>query len=91
MKIKNHKAILNFESVGSGLQSKDGKDLSYFSIAGTDGKFYEAKAIIVRNQVEVFSEKVPEPKAVRFAWQEDAEPNFFNKEGLPARPFTSVK
>ncbi|MDI9865660.1 sialate O-acetylesterase [Flectobacillus sp. DC10W] len=91
MKIKNDKAILSFDSMGGGLMSKDGKDLNYFSLAGADGIFHEAKAIIVGTQVEVFSEKIPEPKTVRFAWQEDAEPNFFNKEGLPARPFTSKK
>jgi sialate O-acetylesterase len=30
---------------------------------------------------------VKEPKAVRFAWYETAQPNLCNSAGLPAEPF----
>jgi len=35
----------------------------------------------------ITSPQVPEPKAVRFGWDEKAMPNFCNKAGLPAVPF----
>ena len=87
MQIKGNKIILDFKYVGSGLVSHDGKPLSYFTIAGSDGKFVDATAIIKGNKVEVSSPAVPVPVAVRFGWTEVAEPNFYNKDGLPAVPF----
>jgi len=87
MQIKGNKIILDFKYVGSGLVSHDGKPLSYFTIAGSDGKFVDATATIKGNKVEVSSPAVPVPVAVRFGWTEVAEPNFYNKDGLPAVPF----
>jgi sialate O-acetylesterase len=87
MKIKNGKIELEFNYVGKGLESRDGKPLTWFTIAGADGKFVPAKAVIEGNKVIVSSLLVPDPKNVRFAWSEAAQPNFFNKDGLPAVPF----
>ncbi len=84
---QNQAVILKFDAVGQGLISKDAKPLTYFSLAGADGKFVEAQATIVGNTVKVFSPVITQPKEVRFAWDEAAQPNFFNQEGLPARPF----
>jgi sialate O-acetylesterase len=69
------------------LESRDGKALSWFTIAGTDRKFEDAAATVDGNTVLVRSEKVAEPAAVRFAWHEEAEPNLVNGAGLPASPF----
>ncbi len=87
MKIKGDKIILDFKYTGNGLVSHDGKPLSYFTIAGNDGKFVDATAIIKGDKVEVSSPEVSSPVAVRFGWTEVAEPNFYNKDGLPAVPF----
>jgi len=87
MKIEGHKAILSFENLGGGLMSKNDLPLSWFAIAGADGKFVSADAKIVGNTVEVSAADVEKPTAVRFAWNEIAQPNFFNKAGLPAEPF----
>jgi sialate O-acetylesterase len=87
MKIKKGKIELEFNYVGKGLESKDGKPLTWFTIAGPDGKFVPAKGVIEGNKVIVSSPLVPNPKNVRFAWSEAAQPNFFNKDGLPAVPF----
>ena len=35
----------------------------------------------------VYSDKVPEPKAVRYAWADNPECNLINSEGLPAIHF----
>ncbi|MHC4911622.1 MAG: sialate O-acetylesterase [Planctomycetota bacterium] len=76
-----------FDHVGSGLTSSDGKPLTWFEIAGPDRKFYKANAEISGGSVLVWSDKVIEPLAVRFAWHQEAAPNLINKEGLPASPF----
>ena len=80
------KIIVTFDHVGSGLECK-GTDLTCFTIAGDDKIFYPAKAEIVNNTVVVSSKNVNDPIAVRFAFENDDEPNFFNKEGLPASTF----
>ena len=87
MNVVGKKIELEFDNIGSGLISKDGKPLTWFSIAGKDGNFVNADAIISDNKIIVTSPKVTIPVAVRFAWYEAAQPNLFNKEGLPASPF----
>jgi sialate O-acetylesterase len=70
------------------LISNDGEELSQFAIAGADKKFVWAKAKIENNEVVVWSEKVPEPMYVRYAWSDNPDgANLYNKEGLPASPF----
>jgi len=87
MHIDGNKVILSFKYVDGGLVSHDGKPLDYFTIAGADGKFVNANAIIKGDKVVVSSPGVRSPVAVRFGWTEVAEPNFYNKSGLPAVPF----
>ena len=87
MKIRGNKIILNFKFTGNGLESHNGKPLNYFTIAGTDGNFVAADAKIEGNKIIVSSPTIKSPTAVRFGWQEDAQPNLFNKNGLPAMPF----
>ncbi|QJD98448.1 sialate O-acetylesterase [Mucilaginibacter robiniae] len=87
MKVEGNKILLDFSSAGSGLVSHNGKPLSDFEIAGADGKFMPAEATIQDNSVIVSNATITKPVAVRFAWNEIAQPNFYNKEGLPAVPF----
>ncbi len=91
-KIENHQIRLSFDNVGGGLVSKDGEKLRWFSVADWDKKFVWAEANIEGNDVVVSSERVPNPKYVRYAWADNPdEVNFYNKEGLPASPFSSEK
>jgi sialate O-acetylesterase len=78
---------INFTNTGSGLSTKDGKEVTGFAIAGKDHKFYWAKAIIEGNQVIVYSDNVAEPEAVRYAWADNPACNLINSEKLPAVPF----
>jgi sialate O-acetylesterase len=78
---------ISFDHVGTGLVSRDGKPLTWFTIAGAGRKFVDANAQIDGDTVLVWSDSVAEPVAVRFAWNQIAEPNLGNKEGLPAAPF----
>ncbi|MHC4983138.1 MAG: sialate O-acetylesterase [Planctomycetota bacterium] len=96
MTVGEGEAILSFDHVGGGLASRDGKALTHFTIAGKGGNFVKAEAKIARSEdsevddiLIVASPQVPEPAAVRFAWDKAAQPNFINKEGLPASPFTT--
>ncbi|WP_445734312.1 sialate O-acetylesterase [Mariniflexile sp.] len=79
---------VNFDNVGSGLFCPD-TALTFFEIAGEDGKYYPAEAKIDGEQVVVRSPKVKQPVHVRFGWTDTAIPNLFNKEGLPAASFSS--
>ncbi len=87
MKAEGHKIELSFSHAASGLQSKDGKPLNGFEVAGSDGKFLPAEAVIKGNKIVVSSKDVPHPLSVRFEWNETGQANLFNKDGLPAVPF----
>ncbi len=86
MRVEGDKIHVMFDHVGGGLVAKGG-ELTHFTIAGQDGQFVPAKAEIDGDTVVVSSQEVSQPVAVRFGWRDDAEPNLFNKEGLPASPF----
>jgi sialate O-acetylesterase len=90
-KFEDGKVVLDFNHVDGGLKSRDGKSLSWFTIAGADEKFVSAEAKIVGDTVEVSSPEVKAPQGVRFAWDETAEPNLCNAAGLPAEPFRTDK
>ncbi|MDF7817157.1 sialate O-acetylesterase [Runella sp. MFBS21] len=86
--VEGSKALVTFDWAERGLIAKGNTELAEFEIAGSDHIFYKAKARIVKgNQVEVTSDKVSQPVAVRFAFRDTPVPNLFNKEGLPAIPF----
>jgi sialate O-acetylesterase len=87
MSVEGDKIRLHFDHAEGGLQSRDHRPLTWFMIAGEDGKFVPATATIDGNTVVVSSEQVLQPKAVRFAWHQIAEPNLMNAAGLPASAF----
>lgn len=85
---KDDKLIVMFDCVGSGLLCK-GEKLSSFEIAGEDKAFVKAKARIVGEAIEVWSINVTQPVSVRYAFAPFPVMDLFNKEGLPASPFTA--
>lgn len=90
--IDGNKIIISFNHIGSGLITNDGEELSEFAIAGADKKFVWAKAKIEGDKVIVWSDEVKEPMYVRYAWADNpVNPNLYNKEQLPASPFTTEK
>lgn len=89
MSTDGNKIIVSFKNLNKGLQAKNG-ELKQFAIAGADKKFYWAKAIIKNGKVEVWSDKVTQPVAVRYAWANNPEgSNLYNLNGLPVAPFRS--
>jgi len=86
LEIKDGKILLSFKNAETGLFAYDG--LSGFEIAGEDKVFYPAAAKIVdRKQVEVHSDQVPSPVAVRYAWDNWVEGTLFDTSILPASSF----
>jgi sialate O-acetylesterase len=90
--IEGNRIMLSFDHTGSGLMTNDGEPLSEFSIAGADKRFVWANAKIEGDKVIVWSDEVPAPAFVRYAWADNpVNPNLFNREGLPATPFRTDK
>ncbi len=88
--IDGSKAIVSFSHAESGLASTSGEVLG-FEIAGTDGKFVKADAVIAGSTVVVSSAEVAVPAAVRYAWASWPTATLKNGIGLPAAPFrTSI-
>jgi sialate O-acetylesterase len=88
MKVEGNKVRVSFDHAEQGLVAK-GKALTHFEVAGPDGNFVPATARIDGSTVVVQAKGVKSPAAVRFAWSNTAEPNLFNKAGLPASSFRS--
>lgn len=89
MQTEGDKIVLSFRHTSGGLVARDKYGyLKSFAVAGPDRKFYWAKAAIRGSQVVVYSDKVPNPVAVRYAWADNpGDANLYNGEGLPASPF----
>jgi sialate O-acetylesterase len=82
------KVVLTFDHVGRGLKPFDVAEPRGFAIAGADKKFVWAKAQVVGPAtVEVWSDQVADPVAVRYAWADNPVCNLYSGEGLPVTPF----
>jgi sialate O-acetylesterase len=64
-----------------------GSEVEGFAICGDDKKFVWADAKIDGDSVVVWSDQVPHPTAVRYAWADNPTCNLYNGAGLPAAPF----
>jgi sialate O-acetylesterase len=86
--IEGNKITISFTNTGKGLTTADGEPPSTFAIAGADKKFVWANTKIEGNKIIAWSDEIPEPKYVRYAWADNpVNPNLFNIDGLPASPF----
>jgi sialate O-acetylesterase len=80
------RVVIEFDHATSGLVAKGGEPVG-FAIAGSDRQFQWARAKIDGSRVIVWSEEVPDPVSVRYAWASNPKCNVYNKAGLPASPF----
>ncbi len=67
--------------------TKDRGPLKGFAIAGKDGEYFMAHAVIRGDTVVVSSPRVPAPTVVRYAMADNPTCNLCNGAGLPASPF----
>jgi sialate O-acetylesterase len=84
--------LVRFDHVFEGLKTRDGQAISGFQIAGADRRFHPAQAqITAPDTVAVWSDAVPQPQAVRYAWSDDPhDANLCNSANLPAAPFRTT-
>jgi sialate O-acetylesterase len=69
------------------VRNRPDSQLEGFSICGDDKKWVWADARIEGDKVIVWSDQLPVPVAVRYAWGDDPVCNLYNGAGLPASPF----
>ena len=72
------------------IEVTDGK-LEGFAVQDKDGKWSWANAVIEGSTLVVTHPEGKEPTTVRYAFQSNPKANLYNKEGLPASPFTTEK
>jgi len=99
LKVEGNAIRVSFTQTGSGLiigsapwvapkmEPIPTTSLLGFAIADAQKHWFAAEAKIDGNTVVISSDKVPNPVAVRYAWQNSPDCNLYNKEGLPAAPF----
>ena len=85
-RIEGNKMILSFKEGTDNFMPVD--ELKGFAIAGADGIYKLAHAIIDGKQVVVWNDAIAQPVKVRYAWANNPDgANLYNQEGLPASPF----
>lgn len=58
-----------------------------FALAGEDGVFYPAKAVLMPNRITLTAKGVKAPKYARYAWTNYMKVTVFGRNGLPLAPF----
>lgn len=86
MTLENNKIRIQFNDAEAGLMSKNGPPTGFY-IAGTDHNFLPATASIEGSTVLVWNDRLTQPTAVRFGFDNTASPNLFGKNGLPVNLF----
>ena len=74
---------LDFSNVGSGLVLKMNKG-NEFEIANNMMEFVEAEVSVNMNYLLLSSQKIKNPRYVRYAWSNTPEATLFNGDGFPA-------
>lgn len=87
-KFANGKATIRFDYCESGLVLKR-NETNAFEIAGADSKFEKARIKLNGCELTVWNDEIKQPKYVRYAFRPVPDMVLFNKEGLPASPFTT--
>ena len=90
--VNDGSVAVTFENLGknglTGLTPYYNRPLTGFEVAGEDGKYANARAVLKGNDTVVLtSPDVPAPKTVRYNWADNPQGTLFNKAYLPAAPF----
>jgi len=91
MEKQGGKIVLSFDNVqqgNTGWRPFDVNEPLGFTIAGVDRVFVPAKAAIMGDgRIEIWSDAVADPVAVRYAWADNPVCNMYSEAGLPLTPF----
>lgn len=88
IEIKDNQVTVNFDKAPLGIYAQGGES-KLFMLAGEDKVFHPAKAKVQRNKVVVTSDAVPNPVAVRYAFENFVTGDLFGTGGLPVSSFRS--
>jgi sialate O-acetylesterase len=82
------RVLVTFENAIGGLVARRGNEsVAGFELAGEDGIFHPAVALIEGESLIVSSDAVSVPRQVRYAWSDFPDCDLANREDLPASPF----
>ncbi|HEU0052125.1 MAG TPA: sialate O-acetylesterase [Longimicrobium sp.] len=85
--VDGNRVTIDFDHAPGGLVMR-GDEIGGFAIAGADCRWVWAKARVEGSRVVVWSDEVPNPVAVRYAWSNSPTGLvLYNRDGLPAAPF----
>lgn len=87
---KDNTAYVTFD-YAEGLTTSDGAPIHTFEIAGNEGLYYPAQAVVENGKVKVWSDQVSHPRLIRYGWQPFTRANLVNGEGIPASTFRATK
>lgn len=88
MTVSGNRVTLKFHEIGGGLDTFDVRSPVGFTITDLTENFVPASArIVAPDTIEVWSESIATPVAVRYAWADNPICNVQNREGLPLTPF----
>jgi len=88
VKFRDGKAVLRFRYAGCGLMLRLNPS-GAFEIAGADKIFVKADVELKEDTLLLWNDRVKKPAYVRYAYSPNPEMVLFNKDGLPASPFTT--
>lgn len=89
-KVEGGAIRVTFRGAGKGLVAKGGVPAA-FEIAGADGKYVRAQAVIEGGSVIVSAREVPQPVSVRYGWADHPLCNLYSEAGLPVAPFRTAR
>jgi len=84
------KAEISFDYAGGGLVLRP-DDSGSFEIAGADKVFSKAQVEVKGDRLLLGNTGIKDPKYIRYAFSPNPAMVLFNREGLPASPFTTEK
>jgi len=91
-KVQGNTIVLTLNPIGKKIVATDNiaQGLKGFTIAGEDGKYVPALALLKGNQVIVSASSIQKPVSVRYAWANNPDLSLFNDAGLPSSPFSTA-
>jgi sialate O-acetylesterase len=82
---------VRFSHAAQGLTTRDDGPVKGFALAGADGKFAWATAVIAGDSVLIENDTIATPASIRYAWADNPVGNLTGRNGLPASPFQAIK
>ncbi|MEO7174197.1 MAG: sialate O-acetylesterase [Saprospiraceae bacterium] len=89
--IRGHQVVVSFDLKGTHLKQKNKlQPIQGFALAGSDGVYHWADAILKNDRIILLSKSAIDPITVRYAWSDNPGTlNLYSTEDLPVLPFRS--